>query len=74
MSEKTDRISGRAKQAAGDLTGDDELREEGKTEEGAADVKGKVGEVADKAKLKAEEAKKKAEGLVDDVKERLTKD
>ncbi len=71
MSEKTDRISGRAKQAAGDITGDDDLREEGETEEAAADAKGKVGEIADKAKVKAEEAKQKAEGVVDDVKKRL---
>ena len=71
MSEKTDRISGRAKQAAGDITGDEELREEGETEETAADAKGKIGDFADKAKEKANEAKDKAQDVVDDVKKRV---
>lgn len=64
MSEKTDKISGRAKQAAGDLAGDDELKHEGEVEEGSANAKEKIGRVAD-------QAKEKAGDVVDSVKKRL---
>ena len=64
MSEKSDRISGRAKQAAGDLTGDEELEREGEVEEKSADIKGRIGDVADKAREKVDDA-------VDSVKRRL---
>ena len=46
----TDTAKGRIKQAAGDLTGDDELRREGKVDEAAGTVKEKVGDAADKVK------------------------
>lgn len=71
MSEQTDRVSGRVKQAAGDITGDDDLKQDGKTEESAADAKGKVDEVTDKVKDTANKAKDKAEDVVDKVKDRL---
>ncbi len=64
MSEKSDRISGRAKQAAGDLTGDEELEREGEVEEKSADIKDGIGDVADKAREKVDDA-------VDSVKRRL---
>ena len=35
MSGKTDKVKGRIKEAAGALTGNDELREEGKTDQAA---------------------------------------
>ena len=44
-----DEAKGRAKQAVGDLTGDDDLRREGKVDEGAGKVKDKVGDLEDKA-------------------------
>ena len=67
MSETTDKVSGRAKQAAGDISGDEDLKKEGKVEEGSADAKGKVREVTDKAKDTFDSA-------VDSVKERLKSD
>ncbi len=45
-----DTAKGRIKQAAGDLTDDDDLRREGKVDEAAGTVKDKVGDAADKVK------------------------
>ncbi|MEY2566058.1 MAG: hypothetical protein QOE35_587 [Actinomycetota bacterium] len=50
MGEKIDDIKGRAKEAAGDLTGDKDLQREGKVDQITSDVKEKVGDVADKVK------------------------
>jgi uncharacterized protein YjbJ (UPF0337 family) len=50
MGEKVDDLKGRAKEAAGDLTGDKDLQREGKVDQFASDVKEKVGNVADKVK------------------------
>lgn len=60
MGENLDKAKGRAKQATGDLTGDDRLKQEGKGDEIAGKVKGAVDSVRDKA-----------EGVVDKVKERI---
>ena len=46
----TDDAKGRAKEAAGDLTDDDSLKNEGKVDKAAGSVKDKVGDAADKAK------------------------
>jgi uncharacterized protein YjbJ (UPF0337 family) len=48
--EKMEDLKGRAKEAAGDLTDDDELKREGKVDQASAAVKDKVGDVADKVK------------------------
>ena len=48
--EKIEDLKGRAKEAAGDLTDDDELKREGKVDQASAAVKDKVGDVADKVK------------------------
>jgi len=56
MSGKTDVVKGRIKEAAGALTGNDELRAEGKTDQAT----GKVKQIAEKAVEKVEEAVKKA--------------
>ena len=45
-----DTAKGRLKQAAGDLTGDDDLRREGKVDEASGTLKEKVGDAADKVK------------------------
>ncbi len=50
MGENIDEAKGRAKEAAGDLTDDRELKNEGKTDRAASDVKEKVDDVADKLK------------------------
>ena len=46
----TDDATGRVKEAAGDLTGDDELKREGKVDRASGQVKGAVGGIADKVK------------------------
>lgn len=50
MSGETDQAKGRIKQAAGDLTGDDELKRDGQTDEAAGKVKDKIGDAVDKVK------------------------
>ncbi|MBA2517619.1 MAG: CsbD family protein [Solirubrobacterales bacterium] len=45
-----DEIKGRMKEAGGDLTGDKDLKNEGKVDRASGTVKDKVGDVGDKAK------------------------
>ena len=45
-----DEAKGRMKEAAGDLTGNEELKNEGKVDRASGKVKDAVGGVADKAK------------------------
>ena len=45
-----DEAKGRVKEAAGDLTGDEELKSEGKVDRASGKVKDAVGGLADKAK------------------------
>jgi uncharacterized protein YjbJ (UPF0337 family) len=51
MSDGTfDEMKGRAKEAAGDLTDDDDLRNEGKVDRATGSIKEKLGRAADKIK------------------------
>ena len=50
MGEKTDEAKGRVKEAAGDLTGNEDLECEGKMDQAGATVKKKTGEAVDKTK------------------------
>jgi uncharacterized protein YjbJ (UPF0337 family) len=50
MGANMDEAKGRMKEAAGDLTDDDDLKREGKTDRLGADVKDKANKVVDKAK------------------------
>jgi uncharacterized protein YjbJ (UPF0337 family) len=60
MSEsKMDDLKGRAKEALGSLTDDEDLKKEGRTDQRAADVKEGIERLGDKAK-----------DVVDDVKRR----
>jgi uncharacterized protein YjbJ (UPF0337 family) len=59
MEGKFDEMKGRAKEAAGDLTDDEDLKREGK-----------VDKASGKAKSKLDEAKEWAEDKIDDVKDR----
>ena len=52
MGESIDEAKGRAKEAAGDLTDDKDLKREGKVDQASADVKEKVGDAADAVKDK----------------------
>ena len=60
MDSGTDKAKGRTKQAAGDLTGDDELEREGERDEAGG-----------KAKEKLNTAKDKAGDAVDSVKDKF---
>jgi len=50
-----DKITGRAKKAAGDVTGDSSLRREGRQEERKGEAKDELASTQDKADAKAEE-------------------
>lgn len=63
MEGKRDELKGRAKEAAGDLTDDDDLEREGKADQ-----------VAGKAKQFLEDAKEKGEDLIDKVKDKVNRD
>ena len=60
MGDDLDKAKGKVKQAAGDLTDDDSLRNEGKADE-----------TAGKAKSAVDNVKDKAEGVIDSVKDKL---
>ncbi len=62
MGSNFDDAKGRAKEAAGDLTNDDDLKNQGKKDQAGAKVK----EVAENAKDKVEDA-------VDSVKDKLSR-
>ena len=50
MPENLDDAKGRVKEAAGDLTDDQSLKNEGKVDKATGQVKDKVGDAADKVK------------------------
>jgi uncharacterized protein YjbJ (UPF0337 family) len=62
MGSNIDDAKGRVKEAAGDLTDNDRLKREGKTDQ-----------VGAKVKEFAEDVKEKVEDVVDDVKEKISK-
>ncbi|MHB1212015.1 MAG: CsbD family protein [Candidatus Nanopelagicales bacterium] len=63
MGINADQAKGRAKQAAGDITGNEDLKKQGEADEKAGDVKEFIASVGDKA-----------DELVDKVKDALRKD
>ena len=50
MTENLDDAKGRVKEAAGDLTDDEDLQREGKIDQATGSAKEKVGDAADKVK------------------------
>ena len=52
MSGKSDQAKGRVKEAAGSLTGDDDLKNEGRVDQAAGEIKDKVSGAVDKVKDK----------------------
>ena len=60
MEGKKDDIKGRVKEAAGDLTDDEDLKREGKSDRAAGSVKDKL-----------EQAKEKGEEFVDKAKDKI---
>ena len=63
MGAQYDQVKGRAKEAAGILTGNDDLEAEGKTDR----LIGKAEEKADRAKDQAEEVLDKAKATIDEA-------
>ncbi len=61
MGEKTDKISGRAKQTVGAATGDEEIKREGERQEDKGKLKGKLDSAVDKAQDALEDLKDKAD-------------
>lgn len=62
MSGTGDQVKGRVKQAAGDLTDDDDLKREGEVDESAGKVKEKVDAAKDKANDAIDSVKDKFKG------------
>jgi uncharacterized protein YjbJ (UPF0337 family) len=60
-----DDVKGRAKEAAGALTDDEELEREGKIDQAVGKVKDKVGDAADKAQDLAGDVADKVKGALD---------
>jgi uncharacterized protein YjbJ (UPF0337 family) len=60
MSGTSDDLKGRAKEAAGDLTGNDRLKDEGKADRAAGTVKDKAEDVKDWVEDKIDDVKDKA--------------
>ncbi|MEO7427821.1 MAG: CsbD family protein [Acidimicrobiales bacterium] len=58
-----DDIKGRVKEAAGDLTGNDDLQREGKADQAAGKAKELIGDVKDKV-----------EDVIDDIKDTIHRD
>ena len=82
MNGKLDEISGKVKEVAGDALNDTKLKAEGllqqgvgKAKEAAAELEGKAAEALEKGKAEAErlagEAKEKAEGFLNDLKNKF---
>ncbi len=62
-------LKGRLKEAAGALTGNDRLRDEGVAEQGEAEVEDLAGAVTDKAGELTDQAAEKATGYWNQIKE-----
>lgn len=62
MSGKTDQIKGRIKEAAGALTGNDKLRDEGKADQAVGEVKEAVSNVVETVTDAVKKAAKKVTG------------
>jgi uncharacterized protein YjbJ (UPF0337 family) len=62
MGAKTDQTVGRAKQAVGAVTGDEETKREGQRQEDKGRLKGKVDSAFDKVQHALEDLKHKVDG------------
>jgi uncharacterized protein YjbJ (UPF0337 family) len=71
MGEKTDKIEGRAKQAVGAVTGDEETKREGEHQENKGKLKDKLDSAIDKTQDASEDVKDKAEDALEDVKDKI---
>ncbi|MGZ4211764.1 MAG: CsbD family protein [Actinomycetota bacterium] len=71
MGAKTDQLKGQAKEAVGSLTGDKDLKSEGKADRRAGEAKEKVDKAKDKVEEVVDDTKDKVEEVIDKAKERL---
>jgi uncharacterized protein YjbJ (UPF0337 family) len=62
MNMNSDQVKGKLKEAAGVLTDDEKLKNEGKADQAAGDVKSVVHDVAEKADDVIDDIKKKVQG------------
>lgn len=62
IGDKAEELKGRAKEAVGDLTDDEDLKREGKADQAGAKVKQKLGDIKDKAGELVDKAKDKLSG------------
>ena len=69
MAGKTDQAKGRAKEAVGSLTGDKDLKSEGKADRRAGEAKEKVDHAKDKVEEVTEKAEDKVEEVIDKAKD-----
>lgn len=72
MDPRIDEAAGRVKEAAGALTGDEDLKAEGQAEQAAAKAQQALDDVADKAKDVVKDVAGAAEGVIDSVKDKLS--
>jgi uncharacterized protein YjbJ (UPF0337 family) len=71
VDDKTDQIKGRVKEAVGSLTGDENLKREGRADRLAGEAKEKLGVAKEKAEAVLDRAKDKAEEVIDKAKDAL---
>lgn len=71
MGSKSDDLKGRAKEAVGDLTGNEDLKREGQADRAAGKAKETVENVAEKAKDVVEKAEDVAADVVEEVKDKV---
>lgn len=72
MDPRIEDAAGRAEEAAGALTGHDELKAEGQADQALAKPKQALDDVADKAKGAVKDVAGAAEGVIDSVKDTLS--
>ena len=69
MNGKPDQIKGRVEEAAGSLTGNEELKSEGRDDRRAGEAKEKLGHAKDKIKDVIDDVEGKVEDVVDKAKD-----
>ena len=68
MGADSDQVKGRAEQAAGIITGNEELESQGKSDRAAGEAKEKIEHAKDKVEAKVEHAKDKLDEAIDKAK------
>ena len=69
MAGKAEQVKGQAKEAVGDLTGNEDLQAEGRTDRQAGEAKEKVGHAKDKVEEVAEKVEHKVGEVIDSAKD-----